>query len=515
MNLLGAPYHEGRPRVAAFGGGKGGVGRSTLCSEIARSMARHGHRVLCIDASWECGTLNTLLHCDEPKFEFSEAHLPLGIQGSHLADYIQTTGHRNVWLASIASGRDQPYLRPRLAGDVLLAQAHELDFDWVFIDLPPSLDPLPATLFALSDVPILVTTPEPAAIRITAQFMRAATYQAIGFHPDAASFPDDLLETLFHQTLNLTRDSLLRAAPSPDARRVIQETLDRFEAYILINMVREGAERDLGPVLCHALNQSLGTYPRHLGSVDHEDRRWFYNRRTAGGTGTVRGEDALSNDIEALARHIGDLRLLDAKHPRPVPRQADAHPARKIGLAIETGRNEVRQTCRRLWEGYRREHAVGLLFDDPERRTQIADQLEAIYRKVLTLNSDSHEGPAATPLQEPPRSERPGDRPPPLPKPASPKPVLGGDEPPVFSVKPANNPGKTIETLRRQRQMSLQDLSQRTHIGIKYLSAIEDGDAAILPRPVYLRGYLREIARVLEVEADALIDEYFRFLSES
>jgi len=78
-----------------------------------------------------------------------------------------------------------------------------------------------------------------------------------------------------------------------------------------------------------------------------------------------------------------------------------------------------------------------------------------------------------------------------------------------------NNPGKTIETLRKQRQMSLQDLSLRTHIGIKYLSAIEDGDVEILPRPVYLRGYLREIARVFDVESEQLIEEYFRFLSES
>lgn len=509
MNQLGAPYHEGRPRVVAFGGAKGGAGRSTLCAEIARSLARNGQRILCIDGSWECATLNTLLHADEVQYEFSETLMPLGLQGSHIADYIQVTGYKNVWHAALASGRDQPYLRPRLAGDLLLTQCHELDFDWVFIDLPPSIDPFPVTIFSLCDVPLLVSTPEPASIRLTTQFMRAAIYQAVGFHPDAPDHADELLETLYRQPLSMNRDSLLRAAPSPDARRIITETLDRFESYLVVNMVREGAERDLGAVLCHALHQALGVFPRFIGSVDFEDRRWFYNRRTAGGGISVRGEEALSNDIETLARHLGDLSIIDAKYPRPVPRQPDAHPARKIGLSPETGRNEIRQTCRRLWEGYRRENAISLVFVDPDKRLQIADQLENTYRKVLTLNSDAHEGQATT---DPPQTERVPERslarereiepPPPPPTPPKPRPT-------------GSTPGKTIETLRRQRQMSLQDLSLRTHIGIKYLSAIEDGDVEILPRPVYLRGYLREIARVFDVESEALIEEYFRFLSET
>ena len=63
--------------------------------------------------------------------------------------------------------------------------------------------------------------------------------------------------------------------------------------------------------------------------------------------------------------------------------------------------------------------------------------------------------------------------------------------------------------------MSLHDLSLRTHIGEKYLSAIEDGDPDHLPRPVYLRGYLREIARVFEVDQEDLIEQYFRFLGHA
>lgn len=63
--------------------------------------------------------------------------------------------------------------------------------------------------------------------------------------------------------------------------------------------------------------------------------------------------------------------------------------------------------------------------------------------------------------------------------------------------------------------MSLQELSSRTHIGVKYLAAIEEIDLEVLPRGVYLRGYLREISRVFELDAQALMDEYFQYLENS
>ncbi len=479
-------------------------------------MARQSHRILCVDAAFEVATLNTLLHTTEPSFTFDERRPPLGTEEAHVADFIEETGHKNIWLLSLAPARAYPFARPSMAADMLLEQLHQLDFEWVFVDLPPGIDPLSVGIFALSDVPVLVATPEPAAIRLTAQYLRACLYQAIGYHPSAFDFSDELLDTLYVQPLMLSRDSLLRVAPSAEARAVITQTLERLEPYLIVNMVREGAERDLGFVLNHACFESLGIFPRFLGSVDYEDRRWFYNRRTAGSANTVRGEEALSNDIETLARYMSDLRLVDSKYPRPVPRGPDVHPALRIGLHPETGRNEIRQACRRLWEGYRRESSISLIFDDPDRRLEIADQLEHTYRKVLTLQSDLFNQSDLKPRRETPADPEVADVAEPEPAPSRTR----TDTPPeddeyeYTPVKGEKSPGRLIETLRRQQGMSLQELSLRTHIGIKYLAAIEDADVKILPRPVYLRGYLREIARIFDVDSTELISQYFRFLGE-
>ncbi|MFU8807414.1 MAG: hypothetical protein ACNA8W_26630, partial [Bradymonadaceae bacterium] len=276
----------------------------------------------------------------------------------------------------------------KLSADVLLRQVHELDFDWVFFDLSPGLDPLDVGLFVLSDIPILITTPEPTAIRMTTQFLRATLYQAIGYHPEAHDVRDELLELLTNQPLALNARSLRFDAPGATTRRIIDETTQNLEAYLIVNQVREGAEHDLGFVLAHAWHRELHLFPRVLASIDYADRRWFYNRRTTG-LAPNRNEELLSNDIEVLGRMIRDINLVDLKYPRPVPMHGDVHPALRMGINPQTGRNEVRQHCRRLWEGYRRETAVALVFEDPEQRLATAEELESSYRKVLTMPSES------------------------------------------------------------------------------------------------------------------------------
>ncbi|RDV39361.1 hypothetical protein DV096_01940 [Bradymonadaceae bacterium TMQ3] len=539
LNQIAPPQHPDRPRVVTFGGGKGGTGKSTLCADIARALTRHQGRVLCVDASWHSPTLNILLGANEPAFDLgADDAQGLGDKGAHIADFIVSTAYTNVYLASLAAARRYPFTRPRVRPEEIIAQLHQLDFDWVLIDLPPSLSPFDVGLFTLSDTPILVGTPDPAAIRMMAQFLRASLFSAIGYHPEAPDFEDELVEVLYKQPLWLNTRSLRYDAPSAQSRAIIDETARQLEVYMVVNMVREGAEHDLGFVLSHALHRELQVFPRVLASIDYADRRWFYNRRTTG-TGSSRNEEGLSNEIELLSRHIRDVQLVDLRYPRPIPARGDAHPALMMGLNPELSRNEVRQYCRRLWEGYRREASISLVFTEPTRRMEIAEELEGLYRHVLTMPSENFSRPEVDEAMRnyerertapPARQEHPTPQPPRPPEftpPAQPSAhqtetpsdhseTHASDEAKA-ARRPAGakSPGDAIAALRRRHGLSLQELSSRTHIGVKYLAAIETVDSDVLPRPVYLRGYLREISRVFDVPAQPLIEDYFRYLDQS
>ena len=506
-----------RPIVAVFGGAKGGVGRSTLCAEAARSMARQGARVLCVDASTRCPTLHTLLQAPSPQsVSTSRTRAALGEPGGHISEHIVSTGHANIWLSALASAIRSPFVGHNVRAYDLLLQLHELDFDYVFVDLPPELDVLSVGLFTLSDIPIVVCSPEPAAIRMCTQFLREVIFQAVGFHPSMEDYSDDLLDTLYELSLDFDRPGLHDNARLYGVADIVADALEHLEVYLLLNFVREGSERDMGYVLSHAWYEELGVFPRFLTSVDYEDRRWFYNRRNAS-MGNTRPDEALSQDIERLVRHIRALDAFDEEFPRPVPKDPQAHPALLLGLSPLSSANHIRQHCRKLWEGYRRQITVNLVFANPKKRDDMSEVLEHLYKRSLNLAGEG-ELPSLSSISVAHESAPTGPPPPTRPKGTSPPPVPDAPPPPALAsvdkrpMSDARAPGRMIESMRLSRQMSMQDMSHSTHIGLKYLLAIEHTDLEILPRPVYLRGYLREIARVFEEDPTALMEEYFRRL---
>ncbi len=582
------PIEERRPRIVTFGGGKGGAGRSTLCAEVARSIARRDESVLCLDADWNCPSLDTLLHLEGPDWhERPQAASPLESEDSHIGDVARATQTDGIELASIASSRQFPFVRPQLAPGRLTAELRELDVDWVLIDLPPGFDPFAVGLFALSDIPLMVSTPEPISVRKATQFLRTSLFHAIGHHPGAPDVRDSLQELLYDQPLELDVDTLLEDAPEP-LRSVVESSIEQFEPYLTVNFVREGAEEDLGYVLCHAWHEEIGVYPRFLTPVDYEDRRWFYHRRSTGND-AVRGEETRSRDIEKLTQSLLEIGDIDEKYPRPIPRGESLSPALRIGLDPDRNRNRIRQHCRQLWEGYGREDAVALVFRHPEERERVTEELETLYREVLTLPSNEYdtvepsneltsegtpESTSSPHLASAPdpsgasasrsdaevrhrnqttagrsmeihstpsdsTSASPGDEVEASPEEAGPAEGSGSephsgatgtretsadDVDPQSSTRhessppwlPAEHapPGRILETLRRRDDVTLQELSLRTNIGAKYLTALEDADIDALPRPVYLRGYLQEIARFFDVDPDELVEAYFERLND-
>jgi cytoskeletal protein RodZ len=64
--------------------------------------------------------------------------------------------------------------------------------------------------------------------------------------------------------------------------------------------------------------------------------------------------------------------------------------------------------------------------------------------------------------------------------------------------------GKQLQSIRESQGLSLEEISQKTHIRLEYLQAIEANDMESLPSKTILRGFLRLYASELGVEIDAL-----------
>ena len=68
-----------------------------------------------------------------------------------------------------------------------------------------------------------------------------------------------------------------------------------------------------------------------------------------------------------------------------------------------------------------------------------------------------------------------------------------------------------LSTVRRNRGISLQEISENTKISVRLLEAIELGDFRKLPGGIYTTSYIRQYARAIDYPEDAIL-EYYRNL---
>ncbi len=68
--------------------------------------------------------------------------------------------------------------------------------------------------------------------------------------------------------------------------------------------------------------------------------------------------------------------------------------------------------------------------------------------------------------------------------------------------------GPGLRRVREARGLSLRHISNVTKIGIRFLEYLEEDRHALLPPPVYLRGFLSEYARLVGLDPKRVVEGY-------
>src|SRR5690606_19882097 len=75
--------------------------------------------------------------------------------------------------------------------------------------------------------------------------------------------------------------------------------------------------------------------------------------------------------------------------------------------------------------------------------------------------------------------------------------------------EPARMPlGAVLSAAREQRHWSIEDVSNHLRLSPRQIMALESDDFSSLPEPMITRGYIRNYARLLEINAEPLIEAY-------
>ncbi len=71
-----------------------------------------------------------------------------------------------------------------------------------------------------------------------------------------------------------------------------------------------------------------------------------------------------------------------------------------------------------------------------------------------------------------------------------------------------DGPGKRLRSIREQQQLDITKIAARLHLGVAQLKALEEDAYDRLPAPVFVRGYLRNYARILGESEDEILAAY-------
>lgn len=150
--------------VIAVLSGKGGTGKTSLCAALGTNLAAAGYRVLCVDADVGLRNLDISLGLSEiPALAFTD----VSQEGAPLSQAAQHPQFPTLFFLTAPVGRSQTEIDQQ-AFLHMTAQARDA-FDFCLLDAPAGVGALFTMAAQAASRIILVTGPDPAALRDAAR----------------------------------------------------------------------------------------------------------------------------------------------------------------------------------------------------------------------------------------------------------------------------------------------------------------------------------------------------------
>jgi ATP-binding protein involved in chromosome partitioning len=171
------PFTDARTRVLAVASGKGGVGKSSVTTNLAVALAQRGRKVAAVDADVWGFSMPRMLGIDRPPTVIDDVIVPPDANGVTLISmgFFARDDQPVVWRG--------PMLHKAL--EQFLTDVHWGDPDYLVVDMPPGTGDIALSMaqFLPRAEVVVVTTPQPAAQKVAqraAYMARKVNLQVMG-----------------------------------------------------------------------------------------------------------------------------------------------------------------------------------------------------------------------------------------------------------------------------------------------------------------------------------------------
>ncbi len=292
-----------RFEVWAFGGGKGGTGKSAMAASVGFQLSRLGKRVVLVDADFGGANLHTCLGIAPPP----RSLLDLVREGGTVADeYALSTPYPNLRLIGGRVDEGAGALPVGWAARLSTA-LRALPVDLVILDLGAGVAPETIEVLNMADVKIMVSVPEPSSIENVVSLLRSLCLQRLVQRLPSNAVRRRLLAIQ-------SGEAVARVRGVPDILREIEEVdpsllgaaralTEEMVITLVTNQVRDDADRRFGAQTAAVVRRHFGLPMTYAGFVHHDDAVWRTLRR-----GKMFMVDAsrsrAAEDIRRLARNL-------------------------------------------------------------------------------------------------------------------------------------------------------------------------------------------------------------------
>jgi flagellar biosynthesis protein FlhG len=493
------PQAQDAPRILAVASGKGGAGKSMVSANLGIYLATLGKRVALIDASFGAANLHHFVGMQEPERALSDM---LAHKGVTLDQVIAATSVPGLGL--VAGQRDPAWAgNPKPAQLTRLrAQMRGMRADYVILDLGAGTGGAAVDLWLQADYRLLILTPEPTSIELAYRLIKTAFVRRLSklsLAPRAMVSEDEL--HAFAGGIPAPLDLFARAVEQGDEELagILDREMRDLRPFLVVNFARSKPDMDLGAAITAAARRRLGLPIRFLGHLEYDDAVWVSLRR--GRPLLIEHPEArISKCIEKLAR-----RMLGRDDALVEPSPGDSH-YELLEVDPSATEEEIRRANRRIRQIYGRDSIVIAGLYGRTRLEALHRRLDEAYDVLMDPRRRKQYDLERYPDGVPAAVVRPAEPPPP-------EPVAGHaareDLPPMPEIgEHTQYTGQLMQAVREARGLDLREIASRTKIGLTYLAAIESEAWNKLPAAVYVRGFLVEYAKLLDLDVPRVLDTY-------
>ena len=249
-------------RIVAVGGGKGGVGKSLISTNLAVTLARAGARVVMLDADLGAPNLHTMFGIMRPprtvedflagrSASLREVALPTPVQGLRLICGAE---------GALGSGQTTPEGKQRL-----LSELAHLDADCLVIDVGAGVNLDTIDFFNAADTRLVVMVPEITSLQNGYSFLKIALFRRFqlavaGMRASqkiASAFGDDAFEIGSTMDRVSTFFAMLEDEV-PELVASFRMLLAEFNVRLVGNMLHTTADRNALFAMQRMIRERLG-----------------------------------------------------------------------------------------------------------------------------------------------------------------------------------------------------------------------------------------------------------------